>query len=200
MPEPDVLTNVVRRLRMLEESHANVRKKIELEQENNLNELKKLHANSRDGFSEIDALKKEIRLLKEDLRKIILELQQTAKQDKVLFLEKYLQLWEPVKFVTKKEVIGLIREELSQLPTLAEPNSASRKSTIELATSSTKQTTPEINEPLVEFADDFDETLTHPIMNQSIVEEVSTQIQPKITNATSTSVRKKATNKLDELL
>jgi hypothetical protein len=213
MPEPDVLTNVVRRLRMLEESHANVRKKIELEQENNLNEIKKLHANSRDSFSEIDALKKEIRLLKEDLRKIIQELQQTAKQDKVLFLEKYLQLWEPVKFVTKREVIGLIKEELSQLtPQNIEQLTANSdsndeneidKSNTPVESKTKKDFAKKIVDAPVEFADDFDETITHPIMNHSVMDEVSKELQKKQTNTTSSSqqsIKKKNSNKLDELL
>lgn len=104
------LTNLSTRLRVLEERSSNVKKKQQLVEQNMLAHRKKYS-------EEIDLLKDEIdemkRVMKEVENKIILiikEIRMTAKKEDVDSLKKYLELWEPVKFVTQNQVENIARE------------------------------------------------------------------------------------------
>ena len=118
----DVTSSLARRLRMLEEAHANTRKKLELTESNMLSDQKRSKAIIGDLNHEIDDLKKTVRTLKEDLAKIIIELQGTAKAEQVAMLAKYVELWQPVQFVTAKQVRNIVIDELDARRIQEKPN------------------------------------------------------------------------------
>lgn len=97
-----------RRLRMVEESLSASRKKADLDEQNNLNSFRKNATELQAMSEEIRELRLQLKSFKEDMIKIIRELQGTAKKEDVTRIEKYVDLWEPSKFVTQNEVHKIV--------------------------------------------------------------------------------------------
>jgi len=110
----NVMRDVTRRLRVLEERMASDRKNIQINQQNRLSQNQKVTINIKDLYGEISELKKEISVIKDQLTLVIGELKETTKKEDVKTLEKYIELWEPLNFVTKREVEMLIRRILNE--------------------------------------------------------------------------------------
>ncbi len=104
----DQLRDMSRRLRILEERYANQRKNVQVLEHNMLSDQKKLQNQFHSEQNEIDDLKKQIYEMKQKLDMLAAELSDTAKRGDVLILEKYINLWEPLNFVTRNEVEKLI--------------------------------------------------------------------------------------------
>ncbi|MFT4311725.1 MAG: hypothetical protein ACMXYF_00670 [Candidatus Woesearchaeota archaeon] len=115
------MASVSRRLRMVEEVQSNMRRKMDLHEQNTLEDLKKIKKDLELFFEEKDELARQIKSIKSDMTKIIQELQQTAKQNEVKTLEKYIEIWNPVQFVTQKQVeriaTDIVRQHLQSTPT-----------------------------------------------------------------------------------
>jgi hypothetical protein len=107
------LGDLARRLRMVEESVSNTRKKVEINEENTLEDQKKKANELKSVFSELDAMKKEIRQFKDEMLKMVKEFQTLAKKEDVAVLEKYIKLWEPIKYPTVEQVERMIDEKVS---------------------------------------------------------------------------------------
>jgi len=102
------MSDLVRRLKIVEET---------LDNEQNMLEHHKKQNKSITVFAdEIDEMKREISSMKDDIKLIIEELRMTAKAEEVKILQKYLDMWNPVKFVTAREVQRIIKDEIRNLP------------------------------------------------------------------------------------
>ena len=64
--------------------------------------------------SDITELRKDINEVRDKVLIIIKELQLCAKRADVEVLRKYIDMWDPMRFVTHKEVEDLIDEKLNQ--------------------------------------------------------------------------------------
>ncbi len=106
------ISDLNRRVRMTEESLSNLRKKVELENENRLKDSKKTSQDISNFFGEMDELKRSISVLKNDFSKMIREIQQLAKQEDVKVLQKYIDLWRPINFVTQDEIQDIVADEI----------------------------------------------------------------------------------------
>lgn len=104
------VNNTSRRMRLLEESYSNVRKKIQLIEQNMISNQKDALDNVKTTNEEMDEIRKEIEDLKEKFRIMIDEIKETAKIQDVKVLENYINLWNPMQFVTRKEVEKLIKK------------------------------------------------------------------------------------------
>lgn len=104
----DQLRNISRRLRILEERYANQRKNLQVFEHNFISENKKLQSQQRILQADIDDIKKQLYEMKQRFDIMGAELQDTAKRQDVVVLEKYINLWEPINFVTRNEVEKLI--------------------------------------------------------------------------------------------
>ncbi len=118
MPDISGVTNDVntlsRRLRMLEEGFTNLRRFFQVTEENIIAKNKHFSAEIKTVASDISEIRKEIQELKDKLILVIKELQNVARKEEVKVLEKYINLWNPVKFVTQNEVQQIIDEVLSK--------------------------------------------------------------------------------------
>ncbi len=106
----DQVRELSRRLRILEERHANQRKAFQVLEHNMLTENKKLQTQLRTTQNDFDDLKKQIYDMKQKFDLIGAELADTAKRADVVVLEKYINLWEPLNFVTRNEVERLVNK------------------------------------------------------------------------------------------
>ena len=102
--------NVSRRLRLLEESFTNLRRALQVTEQNMLGKNKVFATEIRTLTSDIGDIKQEIAEVKEKIIELVKELKETAKRDEVKVLEKYINFWNPVKFVTQNEVEDIVKE------------------------------------------------------------------------------------------
>ncbi|MBI2130899.1 hypothetical protein HYU10_03975 [Candidatus Woesearchaeota archaeon] len=113
---PDIsgITNDInslgRRLRLVEEASANVRNMVQITEENMISKNRMLNAEIKTLASEINDIKKDIHDVKDKVFLIIKELQNAAKKEDVKLLEKYINMWNPVRFVTKGELDYVVEE------------------------------------------------------------------------------------------
>ena len=118
--QPDIssfsndISNLDRRLRLLEEGFTNIRRALQVTEQNMVSKNKMFSTEIRTIMSDIGDIKKEIAEIKEKIMGLIKELQTNAKRDEVKVLEKYINLWNPVKFVTQNEVQQIVKEMLDK--------------------------------------------------------------------------------------
>ncbi len=108
------LNNISARMRLLEERYNNLRNKTQVTEQNILdtnkgveNELKLINSDLTDFKREFEDLKGKVKL-------IVKELRECAKIEEVKVLENYINLWEPMHFITREEVEKVIDEKLNQ--------------------------------------------------------------------------------------
>ncbi len=108
------INTISRRLKLLEEGFTNLRKFFQVTEENILAKNKHYSAEIKTLTSDINEIRKEMQELKDKMFLIIKELQTTARKEEVRILEKYINLWNPIKFVTQNEVEQIIGEVLER--------------------------------------------------------------------------------------
>ena len=103
-----------RRLRLIEEGFTNLRRFFQVTEENIIAKNKHFSAEIKTVASDINEIRKEIQEMKDKLILVIRELQSVARKEEVKVLERYINLWNPVKFVTQNEVEQIINEVLDK--------------------------------------------------------------------------------------
>ncbi|MBS3104824.1 hypothetical protein J4234_01050 [Candidatus Woesearchaeota archaeon] len=103
-----------RRLRLLEEGFTNLRRFFQVTEENIIAKNKHFSAEIKTLTSDVNEVRKEIQEMKDKLILVIIELQSVARKQEVKVLERYINLWNPIKFVTQNEVEQIINEVLDK--------------------------------------------------------------------------------------
>lgn len=108
---PDTISQINslgRRVRMMEEAVMNIRRKIEIQEEDQLKADKRQTNDIQTLFGEVDGMRRQLKGFKDDMVKIIQELQNTAKKEELTAIKKYVELWQPIHFVTQNEVEKIV--------------------------------------------------------------------------------------------
>ncbi|MBI3035070.1 hypothetical protein HYY71_02000 [Candidatus Woesearchaeota archaeon] len=108
------INTLSRRLRLLEEGFTNLRRFFQVTEENMIAKNKHFSAEIKTLASDISEIRKESQEIRDKLLLVIRELQTAARKEEVKVLEKYINLWNPVKFVTQNEVEQIINEVLEK--------------------------------------------------------------------------------------
>lgn len=112
--KPDTISedvsNIGRRLRVLEEGFTNLRRTLQVTEQNMLEKNKIFSTDIRTLTSDINEIRKEISEIKEKIVDMVKELEESAKKEEVKILEKYINFWSPVKFITQNEVEEIVKE------------------------------------------------------------------------------------------
>jgi hypothetical protein len=108
------VNTVNRRLRVLEERHSNFRRRVQVIEQNMLSSSKKVLSEVKSVNSEISEIKRQIGEIENRIIMVIKELRLTAKKEEIEVISKYLEYWEPVKFVTVEQVEKIIDEKLAE--------------------------------------------------------------------------------------
>ncbi|MGM5488354.1 MAG: hypothetical protein ACQESG_05380 [Nanobdellota archaeon] len=120
-PDPELknlrhdFSSLSRRLRELEERTQNLRKKIQMADQNFMSQNKKNAQDLREDRAEISELKKFMNDLDNKLLLLIKELRMCARKEDVKELERYINIWEPINFVTRKEVEKIMHQHFEPL-------------------------------------------------------------------------------------
>lgn len=105
---------MTRKIRINEERSLNIRKKSQMIEHNIISNHKKVLTEMRYMNEEIADLKKEIVGIKSKIATFAHELNGSAKKEDVQVLERYVNIWEPVNFVTRKETERIITDILEE--------------------------------------------------------------------------------------
>lgn len=109
------LNSVSRKLRLLEDRYSNLHKKTTVSEQNLISYNKRQNNELKLVNQEMLELRRMIDSLDSKLLLIIKELKISAKKEEVELLKKYVNLWEPIKFVTRKEVETIVKDVLFDL-------------------------------------------------------------------------------------
>ena len=108
------ISNVSRRLRTLEEGFTNLRRALQVTDQNMLGKNKVFSTEIRTIASDISDMKSNINDIKEKIMEMVNDLEECAKKEEVKVLEKYINFWNPVKFVTQNEVEAIVKDFLKK--------------------------------------------------------------------------------------
>ncbi|MBW3004362.1 hypothetical protein KY310_00835 [Candidatus Woesearchaeota archaeon] len=120
MPEPlggraeDDLTKVAARLKISEERYSELRKKLLLIEQNMLSHHKKAMNEIKILQSEITDINSKINEIQDRILLIVKELRLTAKREDIDVMKKYVELWNPMRFVTREQVENIVQELVDQ--------------------------------------------------------------------------------------
>jgi hypothetical protein len=106
------LNNVGRRLMIIEERYTNLRKKTQVTDQNMLNNNKKTMTEIQTTNAELDELKKQITDIVEKMKIIVRELKDCAKRQEVEVLQKYINIWQPMNFITRDAANNMIKDQV----------------------------------------------------------------------------------------
>ncbi len=109
-----MINDILRRMRILEERLNNIRRSTQVTDQNMIMLSKKMNGELKIINSDINDFHKELQEIKDKLRLVIKELKLTAKYEDVKILNKYFEMWNPVKFVSQDEIDGIIERKLRE--------------------------------------------------------------------------------------
>ena len=117
-PEQVIQTNnqlvtISRRLQLLETKQDNLRSKFLIMENNFIDNSKSTSSDINTLHQEITQIRKDITSIKNTLNLAIEELKLRAKESDLKVLEKYVEYFNPIKYVTEKEVRTIIDETLN---------------------------------------------------------------------------------------
>ena len=110
MQEVPVEQDFNERLRVLESRYALLRERMLIINQNMIGEYKKGGETLKGINQDLDVLKKDMENIKDAMNKILKELNLFAKKQDLKVIEKYINFWNPLNFVTEKDVIRLIEQ------------------------------------------------------------------------------------------
>src|SRR3989344_7059953 len=108
------LNNIATRLRIIEERYAGVRDRMHVSEQNMIRENTELNKEVRVLSSELTDFGKEFEDLKVKIRIIISELKACAKKEDVDVIKKYVNLWDPIKYVTQDEIDRIVEHKIHE--------------------------------------------------------------------------------------
>lgn len=106
----DQISNLTRRLKLIEERFISLKSKSTMLEESEMDEKKIVEKEVKDLGTQIKDIKLSVSQIKDDVLLIIKELQTLAKKDKVDMLEKYIEIWSPINYVSQNEVSKMVKD------------------------------------------------------------------------------------------
>ena len=107
------MTDLQRRLRVLEERYNTLRRKGQLLDENYLDTEKELREDLSSIDHEITELHRMLADIDDKLDRFLEQVKKAASREDVLVIKKYLELWNPVQYLTQEEARRLLEERLN---------------------------------------------------------------------------------------
>jgi len=107
-----VLSDIINRIRALESKYNLLGERILIINQNMISQYKKSLPEVKAINSDIKEIKTELFKLKEVIRDLTKEMQFFATKEDIKVLEKYINLWNPMKFVTEEELDNILEEKI----------------------------------------------------------------------------------------
>ncbi len=129
----DPTVEIVNRIRVLESKYTQLGERVLVINQNLIKQYKKLAKDIRAGEENIKDVKNDLNNVKNILKHLTEEAADFAKKDSLKILEKYINLWNPLNFVTETDVKRMIEE-------VKHGGSTHRRSTADAKTRNDKRT------------------------------------------------------------
>ncbi|RME52680.1 hypothetical protein D6783_04065 [Candidatus Woesearchaeota archaeon] len=104
------VNNVASRLRVMEDRYGNLRSKLELSDKGLLDFERETSAHVKALRAQLEALRKEVAEATGKIERMVKELENTVKASDFQVIEKYVDAWQPLEFVTRRELASLLEE------------------------------------------------------------------------------------------
>ncbi len=98
------------RLRLSEERFSDLRKRLQFVEQNMLAQYRKMGQSLRDFQSDVYEFKRGLKAVQDRIILLTQELQQKGSKEDVQFVRKYVELWDPLMFVTRKQAEKIAEE------------------------------------------------------------------------------------------
>ncbi|MEK6837972.1 MAG: hypothetical protein AABX69_04945 [Nanoarchaeota archaeon] len=108
------IADVERRLRALEERYSTIERRSQVTEENMLSSNRKIRTDIKMINGEVSEIKGQLADLTEKTKSVIRELQGFARLEDVDVIRKYLNLIEPLGFVTQNEVGRIVKQAVEE--------------------------------------------------------------------------------------
>jgi len=105
-----IIADVNARLRVLESRYSIMRERIFIINQNLIDHYRKLSQDIKSINSDIKEIKNNLFSIKETSKNLIKEMGFFAKKENLKVLEKYINMWNPLNYVTEEEVLELIKK------------------------------------------------------------------------------------------
>ena len=111
MPKPvsNQFEEIMRRLRLLEERYSGLRKKTQFTEQNMLKDAKDIFLEIRTLNETISGIKNDVSMLNENIVKLETEIEMSVNKSELQTLSKYVELWQPIEFLTRKQAEELLK-------------------------------------------------------------------------------------------
>ncbi len=119
-----ILSDLNARVRTLENKYNLLAERLLVVNQNMIEEYKKVLREIKVLNEELREMKKDLFQMKDTFSNVIKEMQSFAKSDQIKVLEKYINLWSPLNFVTEDQLNKILDEKLK----LVKPNKNKIKS------------------------------------------------------------------------
>ena len=108
------VNNIARSLKSIEDKLNNLRNKTQLIDQNLLSANKKFSDEIKISEADVMEIKREVEDMREKMKLVVRELKLCAKYDEVKVLEKYIEMWSPINFVTRDEVERIVQDAIDK--------------------------------------------------------------------------------------
>ncbi len=108
--ESQILAELTNRLRVLESKQSLFSEKLLMVNQNIIDEYKNFTNDLKSLRAEMTDLKKDVQTVKTVMKHLSEEAANFARKDTIKVLEKYINLWNPLRFVTREEVEKILQE------------------------------------------------------------------------------------------
>ena len=108
-PSPEIL-EAVRRSRVIEERTHAIERRVNLIEKSQIERWREFSGEIRSLNQDISDLKKSIFTLNEKIQLIVSEMQHFSTKEDLQVIKKYLDYWEPLKFITQSQAERLFRD------------------------------------------------------------------------------------------
>jgi tetrahydromethanopterin S-methyltransferase subunit F len=108
------VNNIARSLKSIEDKLNNLRNKTQLIDQNLLSANKKFSDEIKISEADVMEIKREVEDMREKMKLVVRELKLCAKYDEVKVLEKYIEMWNPINFVTRDEVERIVQDAIDK--------------------------------------------------------------------------------------
>ena len=105
---------IERRLRALEEKYSNIERRSQVTEENMLSGNRKIKAEIKMNSGELSELKAQVAGVNEKIKALVSELQGFARAEDLDVIRKYLNLIEPLGFVTQNEIERIVKQAVEE--------------------------------------------------------------------------------------
>ena len=118
----DQVKGMAARVRVGEQRYGELRKKLLVIENNMLINHKKAMNEIKSFQSDLLEVKRTIQVVEDRIITIIKELRLTARKEDIDVMKKYIEIWDPTKFVYREHVEKIIDEKLGKMEELKPPN------------------------------------------------------------------------------